>query len=125
MMHNQQLVSNTEIDINYAIKERFKCKNNVIYFLENYCKVLYGKKGKVPFVPFEFQKEHVIKPALKYRFTVFLKGRQMGFSTIFSALIAHLLVFFPNKLVVILSYNQGAADEMLEKVKLTLSDVPE
>jgi len=49
----------------------------------------------------------------------------MGFSTIFSALIAHLLVFFPNKLVVILSFNQGAADEMLEKVKMTLSDVPE
>jgi len=125
MENSPPKVSSPEVDINHAFVERFKCKNNVVYFLENYCKVLYGKKGKVPFVPFEFQKEHVIKPALKHRFTVFLKGRQMGFSTIFAALIAHLLVFFPNKLVVILSYNQGAADEMLEKVKLTLSDVPE
>jgi len=69
-------------------KEYDKCKKNPIYFIINYCVISHPIKGNLPFKLFDYQKELVKKFFDKdYRLHQIVKSRQLGVSTLYSALV--------------------------------------
>ena len=59
------------------IQELIKCRDDVIYFCENYVKVQHPKRGAIPFEPYEYQKR-MLKAFQENQFTAVLAGRQLG-----------------------------------------------
>jgi hypothetical protein len=90
---------------NDELNEWSKCKNDPIYFIKEYCKV----------IPFKFQEE-IIKNYVNYRFNIFLNSREIGFTTILSCLILWELLF-NNKNISILNDKLLAGIEIIEKIK--------
>lgn len=58
-------------------KEIIKCRDNVLYFLINYVKIISLDDGEINFELFQYQK-NMIKMIHENRFTLFNLPRQMG-----------------------------------------------
>jgi hypothetical protein len=59
------------------IEEYIKCKDDPIYFIENYVYVVHPDKGKVLMKLFPYQKEMILS-YITNRKTISLTGRQLG-----------------------------------------------
>lgn len=59
------------------MKELFKCRKDIVYFAENYCKIMNVDKGLVNFEPYDYQKR-LLKHMQMNRFSIVKTGRQMG-----------------------------------------------
>lgn len=57
--------------------EIFKCSTDPLYFVENYVSIQHPLKGKVPFVPYPFQKD-MIRAMHEQNRVICLTSRQMG-----------------------------------------------
>lgn len=57
--------------------ELIKCRENPIYFAENYCRIISVDEGIVPFKLYKFQKR-MIKQYFENRFSLTVTARQMG-----------------------------------------------
>ena len=65
-------------------KEYAKCAKDPTYFMKKYCVVQHPIKGKVPFHLWSYQ-EQSLKTFEEHRFTIILKARQLGLSTLSAA----------------------------------------
>lgn len=106
-----------------AREEIYRCSNDPIYFIENYCKIKHQIKGLLPFKLYDYQKE-VLKAFLAHDRTIINKARQLGFSTVIAAFIVWHVMFHNNKDVLIIANKKDVAKELLKKVKLILNYVP-
>ena len=113
-----------EILKNQAIREIVLCAENPIYFIENYCYIQHQVRGLVKFELYDFQKE-AIKAFLVNDQVIINKARQLGFSTLTAAFITWLILFHNNKSVVIVSINAEVAKNLLKKIKIILSKLPD
>lgn len=59
------------------IQELIKCRDDVVYFCENYVKVQHPKRGAIPFEPYDYQ-IRMLKAFQENQFTAVLAGRQLG-----------------------------------------------
>lgn len=59
------------------IQEYIKCKNDPIYFIDNYCMIVSLDKGLVPFKLYPCQKNK-IKVIHENRKVILMEGRQQG-----------------------------------------------
>ena len=65
-------------------KEILKAGKDPVYFINNYCKISHPMKGLIPFKLYDYQ-EDLISDFNDYRFSIILKARQLGISTITAA----------------------------------------
>lgn len=107
-----------------AIQEAIKCGRDPIYFIEKYCKISHPVKGLIPFKLYNYQKE-AIKTYLCYDNVIINKARQLGFSTLTAAFIVWLVYFHKNKHVLVVSTKADVAKNLIKKVKLILSELPD
>jgi len=63
------------------VEECVKCKNDIVYFIEKYVKILHYKRGLIPFELFDYQKR-LLKTYEEDRFVILKKFRQGGFTTL-------------------------------------------
>ena len=61
----------------WQIEEIIKCKSNINYFSEKYCKIVHIDHGLIDFVPYPFQRV-MLKHMQDNRFSILKTGRQMG-----------------------------------------------
>ena len=110
-----------------ARKERarkwLRCKVDPEYFIRNFVKIVHQKKGIIPFDMYDFQ-ERALKDLFQYDYTVTLKARQMGMTTLLSAYALWLMIFEENKEVLALSYKQNKARNIIKKIKRMNSHLP-
>lgn len=59
------------------IRELNKCKNDVLYFISNYIKIVHQDLGVISFEPYDYQVE-LINNFINNRFNVCLLSRQSG-----------------------------------------------
>ncbi len=104
-------------------KEYLKCKLNPKYFIRNYVKIVHQEKGIIPFEMYDFQ-ERALSDLFEYDYTITLKARQMGLTTLLSAYALWLMVFENNKEVLALSYKQNKARNIIKKIKRMNSKLP-
>jgi len=103
--------------------EILKCGKNPVYFINTYCKISHPQRGPIPFRMYPFQ-EDVIKDFQDHRFSVILKARQLGLSTVVAGYIAWLMLFHRDKNVLVLATKLLSASNLVKKVKYIIKSVP-
>ena len=74
-------------------------------------------KGKVPFIPYPFQKA-VLYELLTNRFNIILKFRQAGITELLGIYALWLANFYPDKRITIISIKETTAKKVLKRIKL-------
>jgi len=103
--------------------EILKCGKNPAYFINTYCKISHPQRGPIPFRMYPFQ-EDIIKNFQDHRFSVVLKARQLGLSTVVAGYIAWLMLFHRDKNVLVLATKLLSASNLVKKVKYIIKSVP-
>ena len=106
------------------IKEVIKSGKDPVYFINNYVKISHPMKGLIPFRTYDFQ-TGLLQDFNDHRFTVILKARQLGISTITAAYIAWLMLFHRDKNVLVIATKFGTAANLVKKVKSIHKYLPE
>jgi hypothetical protein len=111
------------MDLKQQQVEFVKCARNCLYFLLTYGKVRHPLKGLIPFKMYDFQ-ETTLSDFLIHRFTIILKSRQLGLSTLVAGYCAWLMIFHPNKEILVIATKQSTAINFITKVKVFLRHLP-
>ena len=105
------------------IREYVKCKNDPIYFIENYVKIITLDKGLQPFALYDCQKEKV-DVIMNNRRVVLMEGRQQGKTVTAAACILHYTIFEEDKTVAIMANKSAAAREVLNRYQIMYENLP-
>ena len=105
------------------INEYMKCGRDPVYFVENYMKIIHVDEGLVPFKPYDFQKD-IIRSSVIERFLICKMPRQVGKTTVLTAVILHNVLFNENYSVAILAHKADQAREILGRIQLAYEHLP-
>ena len=107
-----------------TLKEIIKCGKDPVYFINNFAKIPHPIKGLIPFKTYQYQAD-LLQNFNDYRFTVILKARQLGISTITAAYIAWLMMFHRDKNVLVMATKFTTAANLVKKVKAIIRYLPD
>lgn len=105
------------------VDEYLKCKDDPIYFIENYIKIVNVDKGLIPFLLHDYQRD-VIKMIHNNRHVIMKMARQVGKTTTLCAYLVHYIIFNDNKVCAILANKEKIAREILSRIKLAYEHLP-
>ena len=105
------------------IKEYVKCKEDPVYFIENYVKIITLDKGLQPFKLYDCQKQKV-ECIMNNRRVVLMEGRQQGKTVTSAACILHYTIFEEDKTVAIMANKSSAAREVLNRYQIMYENLP-
>ena len=105
------------------IEEYIKCKDDPIYFLENYVKIVHVDEGLVPFKMYDFQK-NLVNAITENRNVIVKTGRQVGKTTTTIGWLLHYILFNQEKIVGILANKAITAREILGRVQTSYQHLP-
>jgi len=100
-----------------------RCRDDVIYFIETYMKIVHIDHGVVPFDLYDYQKE-VIKLYDTNRFVTLKFPRQSGKTITTVGYLLHYILFNEHKNVGILANRAKTARGILSKVKQSYRQLP-
>jgi len=100
-----------------------KIKIDPAFFLETFCKIQHPTKGLIPFNLFNYQRD-IIDIIQLNRFSIFLKARQLGFTTVVAGIALWTCLFFKDKTVLVLSKDKDAAKEINHRAKIMYNSLP-
>tara|TARA_R110000824_G_scaffold5670_9_gene26105 strand:+ start:37232 stop:38806 length:1575 start_codon:yes stop_codon:yes gene_type:complete len=106
------------------LKEVVKAGKDPDYFINNYAKISHPMRGLIPFKTYDFQ-SGLIDSFNEHRFTVILKARQLGISTITAAYIAWMMMFHRDKNILVIATKFSTASNLVKKVKSIIKYLPE
>ena len=107
----------------YQVKEYIKSKNDPVYFCENYLK-LASAGGDSKIKLYEPQKDF-IKRIYRDHYLIALKTRQTGISTISQIFCAHVMTFYKNVIIGIVSKSGSESTDFARKTAALLDTIPE
>jgi len=105
------------------IQEYIKCKEDPLYFIENYCKIISLDDGLVKFKLYPYQREF-ITALHENRKVICMLPRQMGKTICVAAYISWYIQFNDTKTVAVLANKGSAAREILARIQLIIENVP-
>ena len=94
------------------------------YFCENYWYIKHPEHGRIRFDMFQAQVDSV-ELWINNRYSLMLKARQLGFSTLVSTYAFWLTFFYPDRVVIMLSRTERDAIKLLSKAKYGHRFLPE
>lgn len=107
----------------HDIDEYKKCRDDVIYFIQTYMKIVHVDKGVVPFMMYDYQKK-VIKLYEKNRFVTLKFPRQSGKSITTVGYLLHYVLFNTHKNVGILANRARTARGILNRFRSSYRQLP-
>lgn len=105
------------------IEEVRKCKEDPIYFMENYFYIV-SKGGDILFKPYGYQKE-MVRNFQKHKNNVMLTARQMGKTTVAAAFILWYAMFNGTQTVLLLGNVLSTAKEIMERIQFAYEMCPD
>lgn len=109
------------------LEEIVKCREDILYFADNYYKVKNVDGGIVNFRPRDYQRK-VLKALVDtpnaLRHFLLLAPRQTGKTTIIGCYIAWHVLFNNDKECALLSFKEAGAIEILDRIKLGIEGLP-
>jgi hypothetical protein len=105
------------------VRELMKCKEDPIYFIENYCYIVSLDRGLILFNLYDCQREKV-DIIMNNRKVILMEGRQQGKTITSAACILHYTIFNSNKTVAILANKSTAAREVLSRYQIMYENLP-
>ena len=116
--------ANTPIEFTQEqILEFVKCKDDPVYFANNYVKIVTLDHGLQTFKPYHFQ-EKLINNFHNHRFNICKMPRQTGKSTTVVSFLLHYAVFNDNVNIGILANKAATARELLDRLQTAYENLP-
>jgi len=111
-------------DLKQAIREEYiKCAASPAYFMKKYCYIQHPKRGRIQFNLYPFQ-ERVLTLFQENPYSIVLKSRQLGISTLSAGYSLWLMMFHQDKNVLCIATKQETAKNMVTKVKFMYNNLP-
>jgi hypothetical protein len=108
---------------NEQIQEYIKCKHDIMYFIENYCKINDPNKGFTVPTLYDYQKK-ILVMLQESKQCIIMCSRQSGKSTTLALFITWYMIFFNDKNSGILANKGKTAREVFGRVLQTYRSVP-
>ena len=105
------------------IDEIIKCGKDPVYFFNTYVKIQHPVKGLIKFDTFDFQ-DDCTETFLNERFSIILKSRQLGLSTLVAAYSLWMSIFQKEKNVLVIATKLTVAQNFITKVKTMMRSLP-
>jgi len=113
-----------ETDIKQIIREEYvKCAASPAYFMKKYCFIQHPKRGRIQFNLYPFQ-ERVLTLFQENPYSIVLKSRQLGISTLGAGYSLWLMLFHQDKNVLCIATKQETAKNMVTKVRFMYDSLP-
>jgi len=111
-------------DIKKVIRQEYlQCASDPAHFMKKYCFIQHPQRGRIQFALFPFQ-EKVLKLFQDNPYSMILKARQLGLTTLVSAYSLWLMLFHKDKNILCVATKQETAKNMVTKVKFMFSNLP-
>lgn len=104
------------------IREWKKCKKDICYFAENYCKLM-TPEGIKKIALRDYQTGY-LKHLEKHRLSIMLSARQAGKTTTSAIFMLHYLLFNTDKNALVVGNKRATAIEILDKMKKIFIEIP-
>lgn len=104
-------------------KEWDKCKDDPVYFISKYIKVVHPVRGIVPFKLYPFQR-YIVNCIQNNRFNILRKFRQAGCTTVSAAYALWMSTFQDHKTIVFLSVGDTESTEILDRIRIMHDELP-
>ena len=113
-----------EQDLRKIIQSEYiKCAADPAHFMKKYCYIQHPQRGRIPFNLYPFQ-EKVLQLFQENPYSVVLKSRQLGISTLGAGYSLWLMLFHKDKNVLCIATKQETAKNMVTKVKFMYENLP-
>jgi hypothetical protein len=103
--------------------EYVKCATDEAYFMQKYAMIQHAQKGRFLFNLYPYQKD-ALETFKQKKYTIVLKGRQIGFSTLVSMHTLWLMLFHRDKNIVIIATKQETAKNIVTKIRFAFDNLP-
>ena len=105
--------------------ELFKCKNNCLYFIDNYVKIAQGS-GEYDYKLDVTNKKLIryIKTTIKFKKSIFMASRQLGKTTASAILLLWSTMFFNGSRAAVITIKKNNAIELIRIIKFIHSKLP-
>ncbi len=97
-----------------VVAEILKCGKDPVYFVNNYARISHPIEGLIPFKTYQYQTD-LLKDFGDHRFTVILKARQLGISTIVAGYVVWLMLFHRDKNILVMATKFATAANLVKK----------
>ena len=106
------------------VEEWVRCRDDIIYFAENYCSIIHIDHGTIKLQLRQYQKD-MLKIMHENRMSINSLSRQLGKTTVVGIFLAHFVVFNEAKNIGILAHKADMSREVLERTKQALALLPD
>ena len=104
-------------------QEYLKCAQDPAHFMKKYCFIQHPQRGRIPFHLYPFQ-EKVLHLWRDNPYSIILKSRQLGISTLSAGFSLWLMLFHKDKNVLCIATKQETAKNMVTKVRFMFDNLP-
>ena len=104
-------------------QEYVKCAQDPVHFMKKYCYIQHPQRGRIYFNLFPFQ-EKVLTLFRDNPYSIILKSRQLGISTLSAGYSLWLMLFHKDKNVLCIATKQETAKNMVTKVRFMYENLP-
>ena len=100
-----------------------KCATDPVHFMKKYCIIQHPKKGKFYFHLYPFQEE-VLRDLQHNRYSIILKSRQLGISTLSAGYALWCMLFKQDFNILVIATTQDVAKNLVTKVRVMHENLP-
>lgn len=106
------------------IAEEYKrCATDPVHFMKKYCIIQHPTKGKIYFHLYPFQ-EQVLRDLQNNRYSIILKSRQLGISTLSAGFALWNMLFKQDFNILVIATTQDVAKNLVTKVRVMHENLP-
>ena len=110
--------------IKEIIRDEYKrCSQDPVHFMRKYCIIQHPTKGKMYFNLYPFQ-EDSLRSISENRYSVILKSRQLGISTLTAGYSLWKMLFKSDFNVLVIATKQDVAKNLVTKVRVMHDNLP-
>ena len=111
-------------DLRKIIRQEYiRCAKDPVHFMKKYCYIQHPQRGRIQFNLYPFQ-EKVLGKFKDNPYSIILKSRQLGISTLTAAYSLWTMLFHKDKNVLCIATKQETAKNMVTKVKFMYENLP-
>ena len=105
------------------VKDIEKCKENILYFAENFFFIANLDRGKEKIALYNYQKK-ILRSLRDSRFVVLLASRQIGKSTLLTIYALWIACFNEDQNILIVANKESTAINIFKRVRLAYEQLP-
>ena len=105
------------------VTEIIKCGKDPVYFFNKYVKIQHPVQGLIQFDTYPFQ-DDCVADFIDNRFTIILKSRQLGLSTLTAAYATWMALYQKDKNILVIATKLSVAQNFIKKVKTIIRSLP-